>query len=105
MKDNRDIENYRPISIISMLPKIFEMCLYKRMCCKLQTDSMQYRYVKEGGCEKCIFAVTYVTNLHFTCRLLPIWNILPSTVLNTNVTKCFMHKIQNIDLSNFYKSP
>ena len=29
MKDSRDIENYRPITIISMLPKIFEMCLYK----------------------------------------------------------------------------
>ena len=26
MKDNRDIENYRPITIISMLSKIFEMC-------------------------------------------------------------------------------
>ena len=32
------------------------------MCCKLQTDGMQYGYVKEGGCEKCIFAVTNVTN-------------------------------------------
>ena len=62
MKDNKDIENYRPITIISMLSKIFEMCLYKRMCCKLQTDGMQYGYVKEGGCEKCIFAVTNVTN-------------------------------------------
>ena len=34
-KDNRDIENYRPITIISMLSKIFEMILYTRMCCKL----------------------------------------------------------------------
>ena len=32
------------------------------MCCKLLTDGMQYGYVKEGGCEKCIFAVTHVTN-------------------------------------------
>ena len=62
MKDNKDIENYRPIAIISMLSKIFEMCLYKRKCCKLQTDGMQYGYVKEGGCEKCIFAITNVTN-------------------------------------------
>ena len=40
MKDNRDTVNYRPITIILMLSKIFEMCLYKRMSCKLQTDSM-----------------------------------------------------------------
>ena len=32
------------------------MCLYE----KLQTDGMQYGYVKEGGCEKCIFAETNV---------------------------------------------
>ena len=32
------------------------------MCCKLKTDDMQYGYVKEWGCEKCIFAVTNVTN-------------------------------------------
>ena len=38
IKDNRGIENYRPIIIISMLSKIFEMCLNKRMCCKLQAD-------------------------------------------------------------------
>ena len=62
MKDNRDIENYRPVTIISMLPKIFEMCLYKRICCKLQADDMQYGYVKKGRWEKCIFAVTNVTN-------------------------------------------
>ena len=47
MKDKRDFENYRPVTIISMLSKIFEMCLYKRMCCKLKTDDMQYGYVKE----------------------------------------------------------
>ena len=29
MKGNRDIENYRPITIISMLSKIFEMCWNK----------------------------------------------------------------------------
>ena len=51
------------------------------------------------------FCRTSTRKKYFTFRLLPIWNILPSTVLNTNVTKCFMHKIQNIDLSNFYKSP
>ena len=62
MKDNRDIENYRPITIISMLSKIFEICFYKRMCCKLQTDGMQYKYVTEGRCEKCMLAVTNVTN-------------------------------------------
>ena len=27
MKDKRDFENYRPVTIISMLSKIFEMCL------------------------------------------------------------------------------
>ena len=32
------------------------------MCCKLQTDGTQYGFVKEGGCEKCIFAVTNVIN-------------------------------------------
>ena len=48
IKDNRDIENYRPITIISMLSKIFKMCLYKRMCCKLQTEGMQFGNVKES---------------------------------------------------------
>ena len=69
MKDNRDIENYRLITLISMLSKIFEMCLYNRMRCKLQTEGMQYGYVKEGGCEKCIFAVKNVTNYFFLKNL------------------------------------
>ena len=30
-KDRSDIENYRPISILSMLSKIYERCMYDQM--------------------------------------------------------------------------
>ena len=87
--------------------------IYKKfVCCNVLQDFSAISSVHSFNLRRVLphslfipFCRTSIRKKYFTFRLLPIWNILPSTVLNTNVTECFMHKIQNIDLSNFYKSP
>jgi hypothetical protein len=63
-KDINNVDNYRPVTIVSVISKVFEMCLYKRINCCLNVKGMQYGFVKEGGCEKCIYSVQNVVNYY-----------------------------------------
>ena len=66
IKDNRrdknDVDNYRPVTIIAMISKVFEMCIYGKICNNLNVLSLQFGFVKEGGCDKSLFTVTKVGN-------------------------------------------
>ena len=65
-KDSRkkynDIDNYRPITIISLLSKIFEMCIFVRINGIIKLNGLQMGFVKGGGCEKCLYVVSNVVN-------------------------------------------
>ena len=71
VKDNKNsvhnVDNYRPISIISVISKLFEMCTYKTIGGYVKVGGMQYGFVEEGGCDKSIFSVQNIVN-HFIKR-------------------------------------
>jgi hypothetical protein len=66
-KDLLDVDNYRPITIISLLSKLFEACIYSKINKYLKVSGLQFGYVKGGGCERSLFTVTNVVN-HFIKR-------------------------------------
>ena len=63
-KNTADVNNYRPVTIISVMSKLFEMCVYKMINEHLKVGGMQYGFVKNGGCDKAIFAVQNVVNYY-----------------------------------------
>ena len=66
IKDNRkgpgDVDNYRPITIISVFSKLFEICLYNKINGCLNVSGLQLGFVKEGGCDKSLYTVSNVVN-------------------------------------------
>ena len=66
IKDNRkgpgDVNNYRPITIISAFSKLFEICLYNKINGCLNVSGLQLGFVKEAGCDKSSYAVSKVVN-------------------------------------------
>lgn len=66
-KDLSCVDNYRPVTIISVISKLFEMCIYKRINSQLKVKGMQFGFVRDGGCDKSIFAVQNTVN-HFVKR-------------------------------------
>jgi hypothetical protein len=61
-KDMCSVDNYRPVTIISVISKLFEMCLYKMIGGCLNVAGMQFGFVKGGGCDKSIFTVQNTVN-------------------------------------------
>ena len=59
-KSTADVNNYRPVTIISVMSKLFEMCVYKMISGHLKVGGIQYGFVKNGGCD--IFAAQNVVN-------------------------------------------
>ena len=46
------------------MSKLFEMCVYKMINEHLKVGGMQYGFVKNGGCDKAIFAGQNVVNYY-----------------------------------------
>ena len=61
-KKTTDVDNYRPITIISVISKIFEMCIFRKINCLFDFGGLQLGFVKGGGCEKSLFIVSNVVN-------------------------------------------
>ena len=61
-KSTADVNNYGPVTIISVMFKLLEICEYKMISGHLKVGGMQYGFVKNGGCNKAIFAVKNVVN-------------------------------------------
>ena len=66
IKDNRkgpgDVDNYRPITIIYVFSKLFEICLYNKINGCLNVFGLRLGFVKEGGCYKSLYTVSNVVN-------------------------------------------
>jgi hypothetical protein len=56
-KSLNDIENYRPVSIIAIVAKVFEACVSLMMDDMLSFNENQFGFVKGGGCSKAIFSL------------------------------------------------
>ena len=63
-KSLADINNYRPIVIVSILGKVFESCVSIILSNYLDTPCNQLGFVRHGGCHKAILALKTVVN-HF----------------------------------------
>ena len=61
-KDNEGVNNYKPVTLISVLAKLFEMCLYSKLVGYCGIIGMQYGFEKGGGCERSIPTVVSVVN-------------------------------------------
>jgi hypothetical protein len=51
-----DANNYRPISIIPIVAKVFESCLSSLLEDKFQFHPNQFGFVSQGGCSKALFS-------------------------------------------------
>ena len=48
---------------------------------------------------------TNLRQMFFTNKIIPMWNFLPSTCVNTTLSKTFMNNIRYVILSNYYRAP
>lgn len=76
VKSVHDIANYRPISIVPIMAKIFESCIANIIETNLVSHTNQFGFVKNGGCGKALFTfrniVRYFRNNNsnvFICSL------------------------------------
>ena len=59
VKDLEDLcDQFKPITFISILSKIFECCILDKFKDKLVIHVTQFVYKQNGGCERAIFYVT-----------------------------------------------
>ena len=65
--DVRNSENYRAITISSVISKVFEICLYDKMEQFLHTDELQYGFKPGYGCNTAVFTLQHVVN-YFRAR-------------------------------------
>ena len=57
-----DVSNYRPVSIISIIAKTFELLIDYRFGASFNSHVNQFGFVKDGGCNKAVFAMTSVAD-------------------------------------------
>ena len=62
--DTSDINNYRPIAIVTAISKMFELCLMKLMESYLVTRDNQFGFKKKHSTDLCIFSVKSVINYY-----------------------------------------
>ena len=55
-----DASNYRPVSIISIICKIFEACVLVHIESMLTSHINQFGFVQKGGCNEALFAFTSI---------------------------------------------
>ena len=57
--------HFRPITIVSIISKIFESCLNVRSEKWLNMDDLQFGFTKDGGCQRALFVLRSVVD-YFT---------------------------------------
>jgi hypothetical protein len=65
-------DNYRPISLVTMFSKVFELCIANRLSSLLNVDELQFGFVSGKGCQKELFTLETVVN-YFNCRGSPVY--------------------------------
>ena len=70
--DTSDKNNYRPIAIVTLISKMFELCFMKLMESYLVTKDNQLRFKIQLSTDVCIFSVKSVIkyyNLSIYCKI------------------------------------
>jgi exonuclease III len=56
----KKFDDYRPITLVTIFSKLFEMCLYDMFKNHYAIHELQFGFVPNGGCEKAVFVVRSV---------------------------------------------
>ena len=76
VKDKNDktncIDNYKPVSLVSIFSKIFELCISDRLVNLLCVDDLQFGFVSGKGCKKSLFTLDSIVNF-VTSRGSPVF--------------------------------
>jgi exonuclease III len=70
--NNDSFDNYRPISLVTMFSKVFELCISQHLEWLFKVDELQFGFVSGMGCQKALFSLETVTN-YFTKRGSPVF--------------------------------
>ena len=88
-----DINNYRPITLIPIISKLFE-CVIMELCNDyLVTDDLQFGFKKGRSCNDAIFAVKSTVNyspIEVVVFMLQLWTCLKPLTLST-IINCLVH--------------
>ena len=109
--DRYDLKNYRPISILCNISKLFEICVYKQIYCqvKLSISTSQHGFMEKRSCDTNLASLS-----QFICSVLD--NQGQVDVLYTDFQKAFdrvdigilLHKLNllgfSLNLVKFLKS-
>ena len=60
-----EYSHFRPITIVSIISKVFESCLNVRSEKWLNMDDLQFGFIKDGGCQEALFVLRSVID-YFT---------------------------------------
>ena len=86
--DITDINNYRGITLSSVISKLFEMCLVEVFSDHLQTSDLQFGFKKQLGCANAIYALSSVIE-YFTKN-------------GSTINACFLDVSKAFDKVNHY---
>ena len=60
--DCSDVNNYRPIAIVTIMSKIFELVLFEYLEKYLQTSANQFGFKNQHSTDLCIYALKNVSH-------------------------------------------
>ena len=55
-------EGFRPVSLISIISKVLEVCLHKNLSSIVITDDLQFGFTAGKGCQKAFMVLNTVLN-------------------------------------------
>jgi len=86
-----NIDNYRAITISSVISKVFELCVHDKFKGFLTSHPLQFGYKKGTGCQDAVFAVQQTVNyfvvvaLYFCLLLMPVRRLTGLVTLNVSI--------------------
>ena len=81
-KKTTDADNYWPITIISVISKIFKMFIFRKINRLFDFGGLQLGFIKRGGCDTGLFIVSNVVN-YFLKRFSDVY------IMTLNATAAF----------------
>ena len=70
------IDNYRPVSLVSMFSKVFELCVSDRLVILLCVDDLQFGFVSSKGCQKRYLPLIQLLTCLLVVEALFLWLLL-----------------------------
>uniref|UniRef100_A0ABM0LYM2 RNA-directed DNA polymerase from mobile element jockey-like n=1 Tax=Saccoglossus kowalevskii TaxID=10224 RepID=A0ABM0LYM2_SACKO len=88
-KDITRVNNYRPVAIVTVLSKLFELCILNRIEKFIETSDFQFGFKRKHSTEMCIFVVKEIVDFYKSH--------------NSPVFACFMDATKAFDRVNHWK--